>query len=82
MKYVETQCADEWNYDPDVNVHKNNIKHYLQSKSIEAVEIQVVTTPNTEMICQACTCPSDRTIYITVTPNDKAKAIAAGFIEY
>lgn len=82
MKYNETQCADEWNYDPDINVHKNNIKHYLLTKGIETGDIQIVTTPISGMVCEACTCPSDRTIYITVTPNDKAKAIAAGFVEY
>lgn len=82
MKYVETQCADEWNYDPDINIHKNNIKHYLQTKGIEVGEIQITTIPTVGMTCQACTCPSDRTVYITVSANDKAKALAAGFVEY
>jgi hypothetical protein len=82
LKYVETQCADEWAYDPDMTQHKNNIKGYLEMKGIETGEINIITTPNTAMACQACDCQSDRTVYITISPDDKAKALALGFMEY
>src|SRR5688572_5056594 len=80
LKYVETQCADEWAFDADQTQHKNNIKGYLEMKGIETGEINIVTTPDTEMDCQACDCPSDRTVYITISADDKAKALALGFM--
>jgi hypothetical protein len=82
LKYVETQCADEWVYDNEQTIHKNNIKGYLEMKGIETGEIQIITSPETEITCQSCDCPSNRTIYITVSTDDKAKALALGFVEY
>jgi hypothetical protein len=82
LKYVETQCADEWAYDTDQIQHKNNIRGYLDMKGIETGEITLANTPDTEMTCQSCDCPSNRTVYITISADDKAKALALGFVEY
>ncbi len=83
MKYNETQCADEWVYDNDPVVHKNNIKEYLLMKGIETGEISIETIPGSDTLvfCEACNCSSNRIVHITISADDKAKAIALGFIE-
>jgi len=83
MKYNETQCADEWVYDNDENIHKNNIKEYLLMKGIETGEITIETIPGSDtlLFCEACDCPSSRVVTIMITTDDKAKAMALGFTE-
>lgn len=83
MKYNETQCADEWMHDNDPAIHKNNIKEYLLMKGIETGEITIETIPGSDtlMFCEACNCPSNKMVYIHISAEDKAKALALGFTE-
>jgi hypothetical protein len=78
--YAATQCADPWQNNASNEVTAQNVKSYLESQGVEVITVSVNRTSN-DATCLACTCPSGKTIYVTVADSEsiRIKLLQLGF---
>lgn len=82
MMKAETHCANPWERDQNEGDYKDNIKVYLSSQGLNILQLEVKNELAAEAnLCMACTCWSGNNIYISISPEQKAKAEALGFAE-
>jgi hypothetical protein len=88
VAYAETQCADPWlrptntsaiGYVAD-DMRATAILGYLKTNGVpSARDVRFQAPPPVGFNCQACTCPSGRTIRVTISSVDLENARKIGF---
>ena len=81
MKYEMTQCADPWGYPQTATITPQVFFNtYFTNNNIAATYKSIVHTPNSGMVCNACTCTSDNVLYVEVAPSAVAQLTQMGFV--
>jgi hypothetical protein len=81
LHFAETQCANPWARMTTQVVPQSDtesIKNWLSENNITALKIEI-TVKKDIVTCEACHCPSGRTVKVLFNTADLEKAKSLGF---
>lgn len=73
LSYKQTFCSDPWTNLPVDSLTLINITTYLNSSSLYIAGLSIKQETPAD-VCNACTCKTGKTIYVTTFDNDGLKA--------
>ena len=81
VKYDETQCSDQWDYNDNNEVLKEHVETYLKGKGVKVLEMEIFIDADPQQNCSACTCKTGRTIKVKIKKRDLDDAKNLGFYQ-